>query len=309
MRTCLRLCCAVVLIACSSAASAGLFRAYLSPAGNDANDCTRGAPCRLLPRALSVVADGGEVWMLDSANYNTAQVNINKSVSILAVPGALGSVVATGCNSALNIDAPGIKVTLRNLVVVVLDCGSTGISFLQGLELDMEDCEISGMSDAGIEVAIESRVSVKNSVIRDSGAGLKTSNATAVLERVQLKGNGAGVLAHGGSRVTVTNSVVADSNVGIYASADTNAAIVTMFVTHSTLHGNGRAFLVQAVGGANASIVSDGNAIAFTFGTPFDFQDLGGIEVIFTSGANRVGYFAAGSAVKPGHSLTMLGSM
>ena len=34
--------------------------------------------------------------MLDSANYNTGPVNVTKSVTILAVPGALGSVVATG---------------------------------------------------------------------------------------------------------------------------------------------------------------------------------------------------------------------
>jgi hypothetical protein len=31
------------------------------------------APCRLLPAALAAVASGGEVWMLDSANYNTAR--------------------------------------------------------------------------------------------------------------------------------------------------------------------------------------------------------------------------------------------
>jgi hypothetical protein len=33
--------------------------------------------------------------MLDSANYNVGQVNITKSVTILAVPGVVGSVVAT----------------------------------------------------------------------------------------------------------------------------------------------------------------------------------------------------------------------
>ena len=77
-----------------AATHAQLFRAYLAPDGLDTNPCTLAAPCRLLPAALAAVASGGEIWMLDTANYNTATVTIGKSVSILAVPGAVGSVVA-----------------------------------------------------------------------------------------------------------------------------------------------------------------------------------------------------------------------
>ncbi len=75
-------------------AGPGLFRAYLSQNGSDTNPCTLPAPCRLLPAALAAVKDGGEIWMLDSANFNVGVVDIAKSVTILAVPGALGSVVA-----------------------------------------------------------------------------------------------------------------------------------------------------------------------------------------------------------------------
>jgi hypothetical protein len=71
-----------------SFADAGLFRAYLSVHGADTNSCTLADPCRLLPAALAAVADGGEVWMLDSGNFNISQVNISKSVTILAVPGS-----------------------------------------------------------------------------------------------------------------------------------------------------------------------------------------------------------------------------
>jgi hypothetical protein len=57
----------------------------------DTNNCTVGAPCRLLPAALAAVGSGGEIWILDSANYNTGPVTIGKSVSILAIPGAVGT--------------------------------------------------------------------------------------------------------------------------------------------------------------------------------------------------------------------------
>ncbi len=70
--------------------------------------------------------------MLDSANFNAAPVAITKSVTILAIPGALGSVVANG-GDAINVNAPGAKVTLRNLVILNFS-GTTnnGISFVQG---------------------------------------------------------------------------------------------------------------------------------------------------------------------------------
>src|ERR1700682_574931 len=73
------------LTICASAQAAGLFRAYLASGGSDSNPCTVAAPCRLLPAALAAVTDGGEIWMLDSANYNTATVSITKSVTILAI--------------------------------------------------------------------------------------------------------------------------------------------------------------------------------------------------------------------------------
>jgi hypothetical protein len=102
-----------------AAAHAQLFRSYLARGGNDANPCTLPDPCRLLPAALAAVADGGEVWMLDSANYNATTVNVAKSVTILAVPGALGSVVAAS-GPAISIATAGVKVALRNLVIVPL---------------------------------------------------------------------------------------------------------------------------------------------------------------------------------------------
>ena len=68
LRSALALVFALVL---SSAAHAQLFRAYLASDGSDTHPCTLAQPCRLLPAALAAVASGGEIWMLDSANYNT----------------------------------------------------------------------------------------------------------------------------------------------------------------------------------------------------------------------------------------------
>src|SRR5690349_4733467 len=104
----------------AGAVATGLFRAYVSSTGSDLNPCSLTQPCRLLPAALTAVADGGEIWMLDSANFNTATVDISKSVTILAVPGAVGSIVATGGANGINVNAASVKLTLRNLAVVHL---------------------------------------------------------------------------------------------------------------------------------------------------------------------------------------------
>src|SRR5262245_32044830 len=89
-----------ILALASTAASAQLFRAYLASDGSDANPCTLPLPCRLLPAAHTAVANGGEIWMLDSANYNAGQIVITKSVSIQAIPGVMGSLVGAN-NSAV----------------------------------------------------------------------------------------------------------------------------------------------------------------------------------------------------------------
>jgi len=90
LRTLLGAACLLSLLV-APGAGAQLFRAYVSQNGNDNNPCTLQLPCRLLQPALAAIKDGGEIWMLDSANYNTSPVAIGKSVTILAIPGALGS--------------------------------------------------------------------------------------------------------------------------------------------------------------------------------------------------------------------------
>jgi hypothetical protein len=59
-------------------------------------------------------------------------------VTILAVPGQVGSIVATGSANALTIDAAGVVVTLRNLVIIGLGTSVDGIEFKQGWALLVE---------------------------------------------------------------------------------------------------------------------------------------------------------------------------
>jgi hypothetical protein len=130
------------LAALALPAQAQIFRAYLTLDGSDSNPCTLSLPCRLLPAALTAVADGGEIWMLDSANYNTGPVTVSKSVTLLAVPGALGSVVALG-GDALVISTTG-AVTLRNLNILPFPANTNrkGVNKNGAGSLTIQDCNI-----------------------------------------------------------------------------------------------------------------------------------------------------------------------
>ena len=167
----------------ATGANAVVFRAYLSSTGNDANPCTLPAPCRLLPAALAAVQNNGEIWMLDSANYNTSTVTITKSVTILAVPGALGSVVATS-GPAISIATDLLKVALRNLVIVPLPStgGLDGVSMSGASTLTIEDSLIANLPGSGVYVIGAGNATIVNSIMRNNiNAGVWAQDGAQVV--------------------------------------------------------------------------------------------------------------------------------
>ena len=225
----------------SAAAHAQLFRTYIAPDGNDGNPCTLAAPCRLLPAALATVIDGGEIWMLGSANYNTGPVNIAKSVTILAVPGALGSVVAIGGN-AINIATANVKVSLRNLVIVpfIGGGGTNGINMTAGASLTVENCLIANLPGAGIIATGIMNVLVTDSTLRGNGThGLVIENgARATVTRTTVSGNATAGILVTGTTASTTTADIADSTMssnayGVYANSTNAGAVVKVSVRDS----------------------------------------------------------------------------
>jgi hypothetical protein len=197
-----------VVICTTPIANAGLFRAYLSADGNDANPCTVAQPCRLLPAALTAINDGGEIWIMDSANYNTGPVTIDKSATILAIPGAVGSVVSTGGGDAIIVNASAsAKVRLRNLVIVPFGNPRSGISFVGGAYLAVDHCTITGALDVGllIDGPTEAKVLVKDTQISGATTGIFIGGFAIDL--------------------TVLGSTVDDVRDGIFSYADINFAM------------------------------------------------------------------------------------
>ena len=255
----------------SATANAQLFRTYIAPDGNDGNPCTLAAPCRLLPAALATVIDGGEIWMLGSANYNTGPVNIAKSVTILAVPGALGSVVAIGGN-AIDIATAGVKVSLRNLVIVpfVGGGGNNGILMTAGASLTVENCLIANLFGTGIIANGVMNVLVTDSTVRGNGAsGLLLENgARATVTRTTLSRNANNGISVQGSTASTTTADIADStmssnNSGVYAYSGIAGAVVKVSVRDSRAIGNvNYGITAQPNSGASVTVSASNNIIS-----------------------------------------------
>lgn len=218
--------------------AAPVFRAYLKSTGNDANPCSLAAPCRQLPAALAAVVDGGEVWMLDSANYNAGPVDITRSVTILAVPGHAGSLA--GLNGrALAINAPGIDVTLQNLTIFSFgNTGDTGVLVSNAANVSIINCNIFGFNASGQGNGV--------GIWADTGTNFTKVN---VVESV-VRNNLIGILAAGNSRVTISKThVLANSATGIMSRSLTGGFSVVE-VSDSVSSGNSHGFMADGCAGA-----------------------------------------------------------
>jgi hypothetical protein len=289
----------------SAAAHAQLFRAYVSASGNDANPCTLPAPCRLLPAALNAVVDGGEIWMLDSANYNTATVTIAKSVSILAVPGAVGSIVATP-SSAISITANNLKVALRNVVIVPLPgSGTDGIYMNGNSVLTIESSLVANLPGNGLYVNGGGKLRIVNTTIRDTGgfAVYLNSGPAAEISGTRMLGNAnGGVIANGSNPSTSTTASLSDSVIsggvdGVYAFAAAAGASSGIYVTRCTIEGTGIPLYSFTNGTGSALITVSASMIT---NNTYPYVQGGAGSAIKSLGNNHI----VDNANAPGGSLT-----
>ncbi|MDQ3742008.1 MAG: hypothetical protein M3389_13800 [Actinomycetota bacterium] len=206
---------ALVLIALAlpSSAFGQATRTWVSGVGDDANPCSRTAPCKTFAGAISKTANGGEINTLDSGGFGG--VTITKSLTIKA-RGSLGGALVSGTNAIVVNAAATDKVTLDGLDINGIGTGAQ-------------------TSLSGVKVLSASRVNIVNSEIYRFKAGVvlaPTSVGTrVVLKNNHIHNNGVGVIAAPGggavtgTTLTVRDSLINDNTCGIVSSAfGTNAS-------------------------------------------------------------------------------------
>ena len=283
---------AIAALACS-AAHAQLFRAYLASDGSDANACTLAAPCRLLPAALAAVANGGEVWMLDSANYNTGPVTIGKSVTVLAIPGAVGSMVVLG-GPAIVVNASSLEIALRNLVIVPFPGSglANGIEVTGNSVITVESSLVAGILGYGIVLDAGS-ARVVNSTMRNIQSYAIRVNDTASAyvsgSRILRSGGGVGAISGAGTtiNVRVSDTLIGDCGTnGIEAVSASAPSVVNFVLTGSVIQGCNQGINVQALDGT-ATVSVNASSITGNPAAGFFQQSTGGTGTIRSFGNNH----------------------
>lgn len=234
-------------------------RAYLSTSGKDSNPCTLTAPCRLLPAALAAVQDGGDVWILDSGNYNTGKVSVNQSVTILAIPGAIGSLYTINDNA---IEVTGsINLTLRNLAFRKTG-GDLGAGVYVGtgtVQLLVENSDFTGINGGGIvwQPSASGQLGVHHSTFRNNGTGVTVSGSgvNAVIDHCNIVGlrnpsaTGTAVSVFG-ANVVISHSAITHSYYGVASDGGANITLEDNVIADNTI---GVKFFSTAAGGVTTN--------------------------------------------------------
>jgi hypothetical protein len=254
-------------------------RTWISGVGDDANPCSRTAPCKTFTGAIARTASGGVIDTLDPGGFGG--VTITKSITLESSNGASG-ILVSGVNGII-VNGAGVVVVLRGLSLEGLGTGLAGIKFLNGSQLVVDRCDIGnfrGGSSAGIAFTPSGAATliVRDSTIHDNGGAFDTGDpenstlqsagilvaptgtgsASVVLDNVHLVNESSnGLQVYGPANVAVKNSTIAGNpNHGIWAiGLDTGGAQPqNVSMTLDNVDASGSTNGVAAIGHASVGI-------------------------------------------------------
>jgi hypothetical protein len=222
---------------------------FISGRGNDANICSRAAPCRTLQRGIDATGAGRVLTILDSGDYGPP-ATINKSITITA-EGAAATIRALAAGStALTAGGLGATIVLRNLLLTGGGTGETGIEVGGVSALYIERCTIERFTGTGISApSAKMKLFVSDSVVRQNGAdglfidGTNTTTKVAI-DNSRFENNG-------DDGVTIINiqSTISDSLFSANAGTGVEQTGGRMNVTSTISANNGVTGYLVRIGG------------------------------------------------------------
>jgi hypothetical protein len=233
----------LVVLLGATFAGAQASRTWVSGVGDDANPCSRTAPCKTFAGAISKTAAGGEIDALDPAGYGA--VTITKGMTIDGGGGQVASVLVSGTHGIVVQAGPSDVVILRNLRINGLGTGINGIRWLSGKELIVENCDIFGFTTNGIDIAKSDggRAFILHTTSANNGQrGISntstTTNVSVDINNSNFVGNGgAGVEAADFSVFSVRDTNASGNNFG-FVLQPTSPGTATMNIANSTAANN-----------------------------------------------------------------------
>ncbi len=211
-------------------------RVFVSGRGSDTGACaTSGAPCRTFQFALSAVAAGGEIIVLDSGDYGP--VKVTKAVSIANDSGGVAGVTRTTAGAAIEV-AAGVadKVVLRGLTVEGAGVATYGVVVTSAASVDLTETTLHNFVSDGVHV-------------NATGGPL-----TFTMSKVDASDNRAsGMFLTGLYKITGTIADTSFNRNGIngfyalnYQAANVAGLITQLAITGGEAHGNAYGYRIES---------------------------------------------------------------
>jgi len=246
----------------SAPANAQATRTWVSGVGDDANPCSRTAPCKTFAGAISKTSAAGEINCLDPGGFGG--ITITKSIT-LNCSATLGSILVSGTPgvtiNALTTD----RVILRGLQIQGINSGTIGVRILAAAVVSIEDCVVTQFAQQGIadtRTGGGTKLFIRNTIVSHNAAagvafgagavnnaeienssminnlfGVATGTGTNVMiRRSVVAGNGTGLEADSGGQITVDNSAISGNGTGVAATAS-NIRLSNSDIAYSTTNG------------------------------------------------------------------------
>lgn len=216
-------------------------RTYVSGLGDDSGPCTETAPCRTFQTAIGRTLAGGEIFVLDSADYGP--VTINKALAIMSEGGVAGILATKGAGIKVYAGANDV-VTLRGLDIDGGGKAAYGIHFQSGQALSIQKSSVRGFASSGINFAptAASTLIVSDSLLTDNGshavliAPSGAGSVSGTITRVRTSGNGVGIFASGANVKLMVNEVNAGTNTyGIGAAGAASIMVRGSTIGHNSV--------------------------------------------------------------------------
>jgi hypothetical protein len=284
-------------------ASAQPKQVFVAAQGLDGNPCTVAQPCRTFQHAHDTVAAGGEIDVLNAADYGP--ITITKALSI--INGGVGAAtIFASSGYAINIQAgQSDAVFIKGLTLDGAGTGSVGIFLGSGGTLTVTNCLARNFTVDGIRLQPSSanKFSIIDTISSDNGnsgigvyPGLRVGIG-GMIKGAQLTNNNSGIRVQGNGGlvvVTVVDTVAANNTaLGFQViSAPPGAILALRNVTASNVSIFGTTVGIQA---DNQGLVVLGHSLVIGNGTGVLVNSGGFVETYGDNDINRNGTIVSGS--------------
>jgi hypothetical protein len=288
-----------IVLSAATLMSGQAARTWVSGIGDDANPCSRTAPCKTWAAAFAQTQAGGEIDALDPGGFGP--LTITKSITLDGGGGQVGSTLVSGTNGLVVAAGPNDTVSIRNLRINGVGAGVNGISFTSGKEMSIENCYIFGFLTNGVNISLSATgtAHIVNSLIKNIGNCSGPSCPS---------GNGDGVFAAtsaGKVFVNIVNSqIIASANNGVEAGSGSRISIDRSVISASGSNGiisdgspcgNVAIDRSDIVNGNNGATATNGcnvdishTTIAYNTGTAYNVSGIGTVFAFATGAATAV---------------------